>query len=156
MQTSRDETIFTAIEPGEPMPEGFGVDDAVRFLREHLGEYGDSEEAIRAAIDYALFRPEGSGGLLLVARLADSPVGLAVVNRTGMSGYIPANLLVYIAVDSTRRGMGIGQRMVEHLQQICSGGIALHVEYDNPARRLYERLGFTSKYAEMRYESVKK
>lgn len=155
MQTIRDEVTLTAIEPGDPMPEGFGVDAAVHFLGEHLGEYGDSEEAIRAAIDYALFRPEGPGGLLLLARIGDSPVGLAVVNRTGMSGYIPANILVYIAVDATRRGAGIGRRMVEHLQQICSGGIALHVEYDNPARRLYERLGFTSKYAEMRYESVK-
>ena len=42
--------------------------------------------------------------------------------------------------------------MVERIQQECGGGIALHVEYDNPARRLYERLGFTSKYAEMRYD----
>jgi len=26
------------------------------------------------------------------------------------------------------------------------------VEYDNPAKRLYERLGFRSRYAEMRLE----
>ncbi|MDK2978441.1 MAG: hypothetical protein PWP52_1155, partial [Bacteroidales bacterium] len=28
--------------------------------------------------------------------------------------------------------------------------VKLHVEYDNPAKRLYERLGMTTKYAEMR------
>jgi GNAT superfamily N-acetyltransferase len=155
MQTNPDEIHLTAIEPGDPMPEGFELDEAVRFLSEHLDEFGDTEEAIRSAIDYALSRPEGPGGFLLLASNADSPVGIAVVNRTGMTGYIPANILVYIAVDPTRRGAGIGRRMVEHLQQICSGGIALHVEYDNPARRMYERLGFTSKYAEMRYEKVK-
>lgn len=151
MQSNTTELILTAIEPGEEMPEGFGPDDAVRFLSEHLGEYGDTEEAIRGAIDYALDRPDGPGGFLLLARIDGSPVGLAVVNRTGMSRYIPANILVYIAVDSRHRGEGIGMRMVEHIQELCRGGIALHVEYDNPARRLYERLGFTSKYAEMRF-----
>ncbi|MGN6476242.1 MAG: hypothetical protein ACTHKV_03375 [Flavipsychrobacter sp.] len=30
------------------------------------------------------------------------------------------------------------------------GDIALHVEPDNPARQLYEQLGFTNKYLEMR------
>ena len=28
--------------------------------------------------------------------------------------------------------------------------VALHVEPDNPAKKLYERLGFTNKYLEMR------
>jgi ribosomal protein S18 acetylase RimI-like enzyme len=35
---------------------------------------------------------------------------------------------------------------IEHTQ----GNIALHVEPDNPARKLYEKLGFTNKYLEMR------
>jgi ribosomal protein S18 acetylase RimI-like enzyme len=34
---------------------------------------------------------------------------------------------------------------------LTNGDIALHVEYDNPAKNLYERAGFTSKYIEMRY-----
>jgi ribosomal protein S18 acetylase RimI-like enzyme len=32
------------------------------------------------------------------------------------------------------------------------GNVALHVEPDNPARFLYEKIGFTSKYVEMRYK----
>jgi ribosomal protein S18 acetylase RimI-like enzyme len=35
-----------------------------------------------------------------------------------------------------------------------SGGVALHVEPDNPAKKLYERLGFTNKYLEMRYQPL--
>jgi hypothetical protein len=30
------------------------------------------------------------------------------------------------------------------------------VEYDNPAKRLYERVGMKTKYAEMRYEKKQK
>ncbi len=35
--------------------------------------------------------------------------------------------------------------------EIADGNIALHVEPNNPARFLYEKIGFTSKYLEMRY-----
>jgi ribosomal protein S18 acetylase RimI-like enzyme len=34
--------------------------------------------------------------------------------------------------------------------ELADGDIALHVEPDNPARILYEKLGFTNKYLEMR------
>jgi ribosomal protein S18 acetylase RimI-like enzyme len=34
--------------------------------------------------------------------------------------------------------------------KMANGAIALHVEPDNPARKLYERIGFTNKYLEMR------
>ena len=34
--------------------------------------------------------------------------------------------------------------------QMANGDIALHVEPDNPAKILYEKLGFTNKYLEMR------
>ena len=39
--------------------------------------------------------------------------------------------------------------MVEVMNR-TKGGIALHVEPDNPAKFLYEKLGFTHKYLEMR------
>ena len=34
--------------------------------------------------------------------------------------------------------------------ELAEGNIALHVEPDNPARYLYEKVGFISKYLEMR------
>jgi GNAT superfamily N-acetyltransferase len=77
--------------------------------------------------------------------------GAVVMNNTGMEGYIPAHILVYVAVNAAMRGRGIGANIIQAAIKHAGGDVALHVEYDNPAKRLYERLGFGSKYAEMRY-----
>ena len=133
-------------------PDSFSRSQFIDFLVEHLGEFGDSKQAIDGAIDYAFSTAEGNGGFLIVARDENGIVGAAVINRTGMRDFIPSYILVYIAVDGSKRGKGYGGTIVKHIQEQCAdGGLALHVEYDNPAKRLYERLGFTSKYAEMRY-----
>jgi len=67
-----------------------------------------------------------------------------------MSDYIPKNILVYIAVDKTQRGKGYGKDLLNKVIDLTDGDIALHVEKDNPARFLYEKVGFTNPYLEMR------
>jgi ribosomal protein S18 acetylase RimI-like enzyme len=79
-------------------------------------------------------------------------VGVVVINETGMRRYIPENILVYIAVDGKFRGKGYGQDLMRAALQQAEGNVALHVEPHNPAKHLYEKLGFTNKYLEMRYE----
>ena len=79
-------------------------------------------------------------------------IGAVVINKTGMDGYIPANILVYIAIHRDHRGKGIGKKLMQEVMPKTNGGIALHVEPDNPAKYLYEKLGFTNKYIEMRYQ----
>jgi ribosomal protein S18 acetylase RimI-like enzyme len=64
-----------------------------------------------------------------------------------MKDFIPENILVYIAVDNSQRGKGM--EISTKAISIAEGNIALHVEPDNPAKGLYEKLGFT-KYLEMR------
>ncbi|HAS45531.1 MAG TPA: GNAT family N-acetyltransferase, partial [Microscillaceae bacterium] len=73
-------------------------------------------------------------------------------NETGMKDYIPENILVYIAVHQEYRGAGLGGQLVEKALTSVKGSVALHVEPDNPAKRLYERMGFTNKYLEMRWQ----
>jgi GNAT superfamily N-acetyltransferase len=79
-------------------------------------------------------------------------VGAVVVNETGMSGYIPENILVYIATHKDHRGKGIGKKLMEDTMNYAKGDVALHVEKDNPARVLYEKYGFKNPYLEMRFK----
>ena len=120
------------------------------FLFEHLQEYGDKKEDISRAIDYSLNKGITPGGFVVVGRDNNEIVGAVVVNRTGMEGYIPENILVYIATHKERRGKGYGKKLMEAAIETASGSIALHVEPENPAKFLYEKLGFTNKYLEMR------
>lgn len=122
------------------------------FLFKHLEQYGDPIDQIEMAIDYVFKKNEGKGGNILIALENDTIVGATVINETGMGGYIPANILVYIAVDASQRGKGVGKQLMTQATKLCKGGIALHVEPDNPAKKLYEAIGFTNKYLEMRYE----
>ena len=123
----------------------------VDFLFEHLDRFGDPKEAINKCVDYAFGKDGKLGGFLLAAYYEGNLVGALIINNTGMSGYIPDQILVYVAVDAQFRGKGFGGQIVKKAIDECPGDVKLHVEYDNPAKRLYERVGFTNKYAEMRF-----
>jgi len=121
--------------------------DVKHFLFRHLEKYGDNLVDINKAIEYVF---ENNGGFVLVQFHGNQISGVVVVNETGMSGYIPENILVYIAVDAKHRGKGFGKELMMSAIKMCKGDIALHVEKDNPARFLYEKLGFKNPYLEMR------
>ena len=127
----------------------------ISFLYTYLGEYKDSKKDIEKAVNYAFSKSDGKGGFLLEAYDDKQLIGGVVINNSGMSGYIPEHVLVYIVVHENRRGEGIGRMLLEKAIEICEGDVSLHVEYDNLAIRLYEGIGFTSKYAEMRYKKGK-
>jgi GNAT superfamily N-acetyltransferase len=124
----------------------------VDFLHNHLDQFGDSVIDIKKAIDYALSGESGKGGFLLAGYLENELVFCVVMNRTGMEGYIPENILVYIATHRDHRGKGIAKELLNEAISEADGNIALHVEPDNPARYLYEKMGFTNKYLEMRLQ----
>jgi ribosomal-protein-alanine N-acetyltransferase len=122
----------------------------VNFLFQHLDEFGDTKAAIEKAIDYSVGESSQIGGFVLVGTIDEKIAGVVVVNRTGMEEYIPENILVYIAVDASLRGQGIGKKLMKEAVYMAKGNIALHVEPNNPAKFLYEKIGFTNKYLEYR------
>lgn len=144
-----DIKVYTPFEPATISEKEHIVD----FLFHHLDQYGDAREDIHKAIQYALKETASHGGFVIAGELEGKIVGAVVINRTGMEGYIPENILVYIAVDGSQRGKGIGKTLMQKAIDLAQGDIALHVEPDNPARHLYEKLGFTNKYLEMRLKN---
>lgn len=120
------------------------------FLFNHLDQFGDEHEAIMRCINFALDDKTKFGGFILVSEEAGQITGAVIINKTGMAGYIPENILVYIAVHKDYRGKGLGKDLMLKTFEKAEGSIKLHVEPENPARYLYEKLGFTSKYLEMR------
>lgn len=135
--------------------QNYKREQIVQFLSKHLEQYGDKEEDILAAIDYSLSEEKGKGGFVLLGLENEEIVGAVVLNKTGMSGYIPENILVYIAVNNRYRGKGVGAQLMATVIETCEGDIALHVEATNTARFLYEKMGFTNPYIEMRYKRKK-
>ena len=120
------------------------------FLFNHLDQFGDEHEAIMRCINFALDDKTKFGGFILVSEEGGKITGAVIINKTGMAGYIPENILVYIAVHKDYRGKGLGKDLMLKTFDKAEGSIKLHVEPENPARFLYEKLGFTSKYLEMR------
>ena len=118
------------------------------FLYAHLEQYGDTVADITKCMEYVM--NPSKGGNIIVGIEEQKIVGVVILNNTGMKDFIPENILVYIAVDNSQRGKGFGKQLMQKAISIAEGNIALHVEPDNPAKKLYEKLGFTNKYLEMR------
>jgi ribosomal protein S18 acetylase RimI-like enzyme len=138
---------ITVQHPQSEVPHTFDAESIAQFLETHLDQYGDEKADIMKCLDYV----EKRGGVVLIAHEEEIIKGAVIINDTGMSGYIPEHILVYIAVDRSTRGQGVGQMLMKKAFEETSGNIALHVEPDNPAKKLYEKLGFTNKYLEMRW-----
>jgi GNAT superfamily N-acetyltransferase len=142
---------YKIIRKLEDLSQSISRELVIEFLYKYLDKFGDSKSAISKCLDYALADKEDKNGFILTAYIDDKMVGVVVMIGTGMKEYIPENFLVYVAVNSEYRGQGIGGEIIKKAIEMAEGDVALHVEYDNPAKRLYERLGFKNKYAEMRY-----
>jgi ribosomal-protein-alanine N-acetyltransferase len=138
--------IYTPTSPLTPKAQ----DAVASFLFKALEQYGDPKSDIYKAIDYAMSKNNKPGGYVVEMKDQDQIIGAVVVNQTGMEDYIPENILVYIAADPEYRGQGLGKQLMKTAIDQAEGAIALHVEPDNPAKFLYEKLGFTNKYLEMR------
>jgi ribosomal protein S18 acetylase RimI-like enzyme len=149
-QTAADRLSFLKITDASGFPGWAPRDTVAAFFHETMKPYNDSLAAVESALDYGLVPGKGAGGFLMLAHEDEQLLGALLMLETGMSGYVPEHILLFVTVAPETRGRGIGGQLIGRSIAECDGDVKLHVEHDNPAKRLYERLGFTSKYAEMR------
>lgn len=150
-RSAEAEIQIHVVDRQEDCPGWTNWDALTAFLHESLKPYEDTPADIRRGIADAFEERDGHRGFVLIAEVRERPAGVLVMLRTGMRGYVPENLLLFLAVAPHVRGRRIGQRLVRRALELTDGSVKLHVEHDNPAKQLYEHLGFQSKYADMRY-----
>lgn len=142
---------YTKVVLNQDFPSWADRDFVIHFFHETMKPYHDSLDDVARALDYALVPERGQGGFVMLAHRGELLLGALCMLKTGMGGYIPENLLLFVTVAPESRGQEVGRQLIEHCLAEVGGEVKLHVEYDNPAKRLYERLGFVSSYAEMRW-----
>jgi ribosomal-protein-alanine N-acetyltransferase len=135
----------------DEFPDWLTIDSLAEFVHENIKPYEDRLADTRRAVEIAIDPDGAKGAFILVAEADRKPVGALIMHRTGMKGYIPENILLMVCVHPSARGLGVGGRLIRTGIETADGDVKLHVEYDNPAKQVYEKLGFTTKYAEMRF-----
>ena len=133
---------FTGISPMEKSA-------VVSFLSAHA--QGASENDIREAVEYAVKHKPSFGGFILVAQEGRKIIAAIVANRTGMEGYGPKNIFVFVSFDQTHReNKVIAKKLLQKAIEHADGDVALHVEPNSPSMQLYRNLGFQNQYLELR------
>jgi [ribosomal protein S18]-alanine N-acetyltransferase len=146
--TTTENWEFLKMTSDRDFPTWATREELVQFFHHTMKPYQDTEADVQKALDHAF--TGGPNGFVMLLKTAGSLGGALVMLDTGMKGYIPENILLFVSISPSLRGQGFGQKLIQHCLDECPGEVKLHVEYENPAKRLYERIGFTSKYAEMR------
>lgn len=138
--------VLTAIDEATYLTKN----DIADFLVEHMGVFNHSKFEILRALDFALSKYPHQGGFVILAKENEKIRGAVVICKTGMEVFMPENVLMYLAVHHDSRGLGLGTRLLKETLKMANGDIALHVEPQNPARALFEKVGFKYSYFEMR------
>ncbi|MCB1059708.1 MAG: GNAT family N-acetyltransferase [Calditrichaeota bacterium] len=141
---------YQIIRSDRQLPKWLDRTALVHFIHSTMTPWQDTQGDISRGLDYAFSKESGKGGFLVLATRREELCGMLLMLNTGMGGYVPENLLLFVSVDPKLRGHGLGTKIIDRALKECKGAVKLHVDFENPAKRLYERIGFTHKYAEMR------
>ncbi len=123
----------------------------VQFIQANVRESNCS--GIRESIDYALKNKPSFGGFVLTLWEDEELAGVLICNKTGMAGYSPCNVFVFVVTPASHpRGEHLLRELLDKGIARADGNIALHLEPGHPALPLYQDRGFRPQYLELRFE----
>jgi hypothetical protein len=120
----------------------------INFLLEHLETYSDSRDNVSRAIEYALSKFPHQGGFVILARDADTIIGVCVVNRTNFEGYFAENIIVYLAVGRDDRKQGVASELLDKAKVYSKGSVMVRLQQNSSVRTLFEKTGFDQETVE--------
>jgi [ribosomal protein S18]-alanine N-acetyltransferase len=144
------ELDLQVIRRAEELPEGESLAGLADFFHETMRPWQDTRPDVVKALNYVFGAAPGQGGFLVLAREQGRRAGALLMLDLALGGFVADHLLLFVSVEPEQRGRGLGRRIIECALGQCPGTVKLHVDFENPAGRLYERLGFEKKYYEMR------
>ncbi|RDY61297.1 GNAT family N-acetyltransferase [Flagellimonas nanhaiensis] len=111
---------------------------------------------IEAARAFIKERYEQNETVILLALEKDKPVGFTQLYKTFSSVSLkPFYILNDLYVSSDHRKKGVGEALLNEAKKYCESknfkGLALETATDNPAQKLYERLGWKKDEAYFHY-----
>ncbi|MFS4415270.1 hypothetical protein [Maribacter sp. 2307ULW6-5] len=125
------------------------IDGLTKFIHKHQIEDNARETDIRRAIRYASKEVPGFGGIVYTAEEDGMLIGAIVMNRTGLEGSLPEQLVVSIAVHREHRDSTVYRKMLNYVVDYSCGDIGVQVKKDNPLVPVLEDHGFKNDYIQM-------
>lgn len=114
----------------------------IKFVNDFIVDNPSNKENIRKSLEYATKERMSFGGFVIVQKWFGEIVGVSIVNHTGMEGYMPENILTYIAVSDHHKKNGIAKEMIQQVLNYAKGEVAVYLRDRNDLIPAFEHLGF--------------
>jgi phosphosulfolactate synthase (CoM biosynthesis protein A) len=133
---------FTGMSPGEK-------GSLVAFICSHTPN--TNKKDVIEALDYALKEKPSFGGFILAMKKDHAFIASIVVNNTGMQGYKPGNIFVYVTIhEDYQNDEQVLKEIMCKALDMSNGDVALNIDPKSPVIQFYQKLGFTQRTLELR------
>lgn len=133
---------FTGISPFEKL----GI---IKFLESNSNQ---SKAELHQSVDYAVKDCPSFGGYILSVNNEKEPIGVAVINKTGIPSAACKNLLVQFAIAKPFQTTEFISDFFKRLIELTNKDLSLQLDASDPNAQLLESIGFRARKVEYRFE----